>query len=72
MDEANENQSIIELEELAKKLKIKEPKDWGRITTRKVIENGGIHVLRAYQGSLYKALESVFPGSYLISPLSHM
>lgn len=47
---------------LAKKFDIKEPKEWSKVTTSKVIENGGTHVLLKHKGSLFQALKSIYPG----------
>lgn len=48
------------LEKLGKKLKVKEPRDWGKITTQQVKENGGNSLLR--MGTLFSALKRNYPG----------
>jgi len=48
------------LEELAVKLNIKKPEDWGSISKQSLHERGGSTLLRHY-GSLRKALKQIFP-----------
>src|SRR5689334_2301935 len=55
-----ENQKYF-LEELASKLGVKEPQDWGKVTTQKIIENNGSSLLHIHK-SLRRALEENFPG----------
>lgn len=51
------------LDEIAYKLCIKEPKEWGKVPTRRVISIGGGYVLsRFYNGSLVEFLKSVYKG----------
>lgn len=56
------NQRIF-LNSLAKKLSIKYPSDWGRITAREIIENGGGSLLKHFGWSSPKMLQSVYAGS---------
>lgn len=46
---------------LAKELKIKEPKKWGSISNSQVLERGGGGLLQIYGGSLRTALKTIFP-----------
>lgn len=56
------NQRIF-LEHLQQKLHIKNPMEWGKISKRELKENGAIALIRDYyDGSIYKALKSVFSG----------
>lgn len=50
------------LDELKQKFDIKSPQDWGRITTQCVRDTGGIAILNAYKGSLFRCLQSVYQG----------
>lgn len=51
------------IEEVACKLKIKTPSDWGKVTTRIVHELGGGALLtKYYNGSLFACLQSVYKG----------
>lgn len=52
------------LDDIAIKLNIKKPSDWGKITLLQFIELGGGSVLTFYyHGSLFKCLQSVYKGS---------
>lgn len=51
------------LEDVAKKLNIKEQKDWGSITRKQVSQLGGGSLLVQYNNSLIKALSNVFSGN---------
>lgn len=50
------------LDNLASKLNIEEPRDWGSITIHQVSAHGGITLLGNYQQSLFRTLKSVYPG----------
>lgn len=51
------------MNEIAVKLNIKNPSDWGKITVRHVYELGGVTLLsRYYKGSLYGCLKSIYQG----------
>lgn len=54
------------LDKLAKQLHIKEPKQWGTVTKRQVIDLGGKTLLCNYEDSLWKILQSVYPGMNLL------
>lgn len=52
------------LQKLAQDLRIKTPNEWGKVSTRQVLALGGSSLLKnIYQGSLFKALKSCFPGT---------
>jgi hypothetical protein len=54
------------LDEIAKKLNIKTPSDWGSVTTHMFFELGGSTLLKYYyNGSLFACLQSVYKGTYL-------
>lgn len=53
------------LEEVAVKMNIMHPKDWGRVTTRHLLKLGGVGLLDHYNGSLFHALRSVYKGMNL-------
>lgn len=55
------------IEQLGKKLGVRSPSDWGFITNRKVIANGGGSFLVFHHGSLFQGLQTVFPGSYSLA-----
>lgn len=50
------------LDEVAMKLNIKNPRDWGKVTTRRFFELGGISLLKYYNRSLFACLQSVYKG----------
>lgn len=55
------------LDEVANKLNIQNPRDWGKITTSQIHEIGGGSLLTTYyNGSLFYCLQSVYKGSNLI------
>lgn len=49
-------------DEIAKKLNIRDPRDWGRITRLQIHELGGGSLLTQYDGSPFKLLASVYKG----------
>lgn len=49
-------------ESFAKKHNIQNPEDWGKINTRQFLGEGGAFITHYFSGSLYKSLQSVFPG----------
>lgn len=49
-------------ENLSLQLRVHEPKDWGKVSTRQVIKLGGNSILRIYGRSLFRALKHIFPG----------
>lgn len=56
------NQKIF-FETLGKELGIKEPKEWGNISSKKIAQHGGEALLKNYfNNSVFKALKSVYPG----------
>lgn len=50
------------LDQIAFKLNIKNPRDWGRITTEKFKELGGGTLLSYYNNTLIKCLKSNYAG----------
>ena len=56
-----ENQRKL-FDSLQKRFDIQYPKEWGRVTLQQVIEAGGTGLLHYYQGSVYGALCSIYPG----------
>lgn len=49
--------------ELANKLDIRHPSDWGKISVQTVLKNGGRSIMaNKYNNSLIKALHSNYPG----------
>lgn len=46
---------------LAMKLDIRKPRDWGNIPFRVVIENKGGYFSFLYRGSMYLALQKIYP-----------
>lgn len=52
----------IFLEKVAKELNIQSPKDWGKVTTKQIIEKRLSGILQKHKKSLSKALNSAFPG----------
>lgn len=51
------------LDEIVKKLDIKKPSDWGKVTVKRFFELGGSSLLNYYNGSLFGCLQSVYQGS---------
>lgn len=52
-------------ESLAKDLNIKTQQDWAKLTNRKLAKMGALSILNEYyQGSLFKALQHLFPGIF--------
>lgn len=50
-------------DQLATKLKICHPSDWGKVKSLTVLKQiGGCSVLRCYQSSLFQALNQIYPG----------
>ena len=49
--------------EFSKKVGIKIPSDWGKISVRTVLEHGGWVIISKHGGSLFKTLQEVFPGT---------
>lgn len=48
---------------VAKKLNVKSPMDWGKVTIQQVFELGGGTLLsRYYKSSLYYCLQSIYEG----------
>lgn len=64
-----ENQKRF-MDEIASKLCIKYPSDWGKVTGRRIHELGGNTLLRGYyNGSLFACLQSVYKGKFFFSQL---
>lgn len=53
------------LDEIAKKLNIKKPSDWGKVTVQHLQELGGSAFMRLYNDSLFTCLQSIYKGMYL-------
>lgn len=53
-------------DELAKKLKIAKPEDWGKVNVKRIAEHGGLALLNYYGGSLMKCLKSVYSGIHYL------
>lgn len=53
------------LDKLAIQLHIKEPKEWGSVTKKQVINLGGKTLLWNYEDSIWKTLRNVYPGIIL-------
>lgn len=58
---STENQRKL-LDDLQVKLKIKKPSDWGKVTLIQVHELGGSYLLRQYNNSLFRCLQSIYKG----------
>lgn len=54
------------LDELAVKLNIKNPSDWGKVKTHRIVELGGSSVLKHHNGSLLELLRSSYTGFHLM------
>jgi hypothetical protein len=52
------------MDNLAVKYKLKESKDWGKITKKHFLANSGITLLDKYGRSVFKLLKSVYPGIF--------
>lgn len=51
------------MDEAAKKLHIRKPSDWGKVTTFQMYDVGGCSLLTSYyNSSLYACLQSVYRG----------
>lgn len=50
------------LEKLKVKFQIREPSDWGKVTIQDINAHGGASLLKYYQSSLFKCLQSIFTG----------
>lgn len=60
--DVKENQKQF-FDSLAKKLHIKSPSDWGKVTSQYVKENKGSSLLHMYNNSVSNALRYVYPGN---------
>lgn len=57
-----ENRKLF-LDDIAKKLSIKKPSDWGKVTVQHFYDLGGSSLLNNYyNGSLHACLQSVYKG----------
>jgi hypothetical protein len=50
------------LDEIAKKLSINTPSDWGNVPIWRFYGLGGSSILNYYNGSLFKCLQSIYKG----------
>lgn len=57
-----ENQKKF-LNEIAPSLHVKKPSDWGKVTKEMLSIRDGAKLLSQYDGSLFKALQCLFPGT---------
>lgn len=65
-----ENRKLF-LDELAVKLNVKEPRDWGKIPRNRIYEFGGASLLtNYYNSSVFNCIRSVYKGLYLLEQLS--
>jgi hypothetical protein len=56
------------LNEIAIKLNLKEPSDWGKVSTRYITQSGGSTLLQNYyNGSLFQCLQSVYKGILILN-----
>lgn len=53
------------LDEIAVKLNLENPSDWGKVTLQQFREFGGSGILNYYKGSLLNCLRSVYIGIQL-------
>lgn len=52
------------MDDIALKLNIQRPSDWGGVTVKQVSELGGSYILRRYYNkSLFACLRSIYKGS---------
>lgn len=49
---------------IASNIGVKHPKDWSKVTIRQIEEGGGVSLLKLYDNSIIKMLQSIFPGSF--------
>lgn len=49
---------------MKKRYEIRDPKEWGKITTRQIYDLPGGRVLQYFGNSLFKALNDVYPGNF--------
>jgi len=56
----NEENHRSFLDQLAKKHKVKEPSDWGKVTTKDILESKGKRLLDCH-GTFFNALQSAYP-----------
>lgn len=54
------------LDEVAKKLKIQKPSDWGRVKSETFSKCGGAYLLNLYGGSMYNLLQNVYKGGTIV------
>lgn len=54
------------LDEIALKLNINNPSDWGKISTRELRRAGGASLLNCYNNSIFETLQSIYEGILLI------
>lgn len=59
---ADKNNQREFLGEVGRRLGVKSPKDWGKVTNQQLIMNGASSLLNKYQGSLWRTLNSIYPG----------
>lgn len=59
----NPNNSKSFLHDIANRLDIKKPEDWGKVTRQTIKEHKGRYLLEKHRGSLFLTLQSVFPGT---------
>jgi hypothetical protein len=57
-----ENQRVF-MNSLAKKLNVKQPSDWEKVSRLDILQHGG-HFIRQYQGSITKGMKTATIFSY--------
>lgn len=63
-DKENQREFLRNLE---RRFSVAKPSDWGKIICRRVIEEGGGSLLNIHGGSIYKTLQSAFPGIFKVN-----
>lgn len=53
------------MDKIKEKLSIKEPRDWGRVTSKEI---NNTSLLNRYKGSLYRCLQAVYQGLFMFYP----
>lgn len=49
-------------DEIAARLKITSPSDWGKLSPKVINQHGGSSIIKKYNGSFFQALQQVYPG----------
>lgn len=51
------------LEQFAKQMNIAKPSDWGKVGYETLANSGGSSILVYYDGSIFRMLKDIFPGT---------